>query len=227
MILFSLAGFVYGVVPLVEKSILAQKDIRALDDDITLLKNKAAALQGLDEATLRSNLTTLISAVPPDKSLVTVLSTVDGVAGDSGVTLENLQLANPGSLATQSAKKLTADEAKSGAHILTFSVTVHGSYDQIRGFLSKVASVRRYFHLITLDMSTIGADVEARVGLEAYYTPFPATLGSVTQPLTNFTDKEQKAISDMEAFPVYGTPNSGTVAQQSPIDYGKLDPFSL
>lgn len=227
IILFSLAGFVYGVVPLVKQIIVVSESVSQLSADIAKLEQKSSVMGQLDETTLRDNLLTLVSAVPPDKSLVSVLSTVDGVAGDSGVTLVNLQLSRPGSIATQSARKLTVQEAKAGANILSFSAEISGTYDQVRAFLSKVASVRRYFHLVAFDISFIGTNVAARMDLEAYYAPYPTALGDVTSPISPLTDKEKTTLANLESYPVYSTGSVSTTAVQAPITGGKTDPFSL
>jgi hypothetical protein len=149
------------------------------------------------------------------------------VAGDTGVTLVNLQLSNPGSLATQSARKQTAQEAKAGANILSFSAEVSGTFDQVRAFLSKVATVRRYFHLLAFNISFIDTTVVARMDLEAYYAPYPIVLGDITAPVSALTDKEQQILTNLESYPVYTTSSVGVAVPQAPIMGGKTDPFAL
>jgi len=98
-------GFVVGIVPLGGKAIDENNELPALSSEVAGLKNKTSVLQTIDENEMRSDMQTLLSAVPSDKSLSTLLSTVDGLAAATGVSVDTISLERPGSLATASARR--------------------------------------------------------------------------------------------------------------------------
>ncbi len=225
-LLCSVAGLLFGVVPLAQKAVSLGADVRTLSAEVDLLRSRSAILNLLDENTLRRNVLTLATAVPPDKSLPTILTTIDTVSGGSGIDIIDVSLTNPGSLATASAKKITSSEAKIGSNVLPFSVSGRGTWEQAKSFLSSVVSVRRMFRLRSMDISLNSDVVSVRADLDAFYFPYPTTVGTA-QTLSNLTDEEEKTIASVETLPLdsVGVVSTASTAATS-VPSGKSDPFS-
>ena len=224
VILISFLCFVVGIVPLAKKSYDLWQSMDALQKNITILSEKISILQSLDDVSLRSNLGSLTDAVPTESSLATIFTTLDGVSGN-GIIVKSFDQTKPGSISTGSAQKLNADSTKVGANILPFSVTVSGPIDQVQNFLTRISQVRRLFKIRGADLTFTTDGVEARTELNAFYVPFPKSIGGVTSPITPLNDSEQASLAKVSALPlessyafVVGTPSAETG--------GKADPFS-
>ncbi|MCX6793784.1 MAG: type 4a pilus biogenesis protein PilO [Candidatus Gottesmanbacteria bacterium] len=219
-------GFVLGVVPLAQKAIDLNNEYSSLSAEVNALNNKASILQTIDEDTIRSNMQTLLSAVPYDKSLPTLLGTLDGLTAKTGVSVESFSLSKPGSLATVSARSLNAGEQAVGSNILPFTINVSGTFDQIRAFLTAATSVRRFFRIRTFDVSFVNADtVSANIAMDAFYSPIPSSIGSVSQPITALTSTDNDLIAKIAAMQLFET-TSATLPPPS-AGAAKPDPFSL
>lgn len=225
VILLSLAGLFFGVVPLGQRVLSLWNQQSVLAREITTLTGKSAILQSLNESTLRNNLQILTSAVPVDKSIGTIFATLDQVSGID-VAIKDFQLMNPGSISTSSAKKLSADETKIGSNILPFSVTVTGNYNSIRTFLSDITAVRRLFRLRAVDVTFTGFGVDTRLSLDAFYFPYPKTVGAVASPITALTDKEETTISMVSSLPLRSSLTFVVGTASAVPTTGKSDPFS-
>lgn len=223
LLIFSLAGILLGVIPLAQKTLTLLESDQALSAEVKFLGSKAVILDTLDENTLRNIVLVLASAVPPDKSLPTVFTTINTVSGLSDVAITDLTLSNPGSIATASAKKLTSDEAKIGTNILRFSVSGVGSFSQVQTFLRSVVSVRRMFRMQTMNLSISGDEVTFRLDFDAFYVPYPTTVGS-TESIAPFTDAQQKTISSVGALPLDSQTQESTISASVPS--GKSNPFA-
>lgn len=224
---FAVIAIITGIVPLAKKVIGLADQVSIMQGDVQALTQKSAVLQGLDEAALRNELVSLSQAIPPDKSLPTVLSTLDGVAGQTGVTIVSFELQKPGSLATQSAAKLTAEETKLSAHILPFTVSVSGTYNQIRSFLSTIGSVRRYFRVNTLDVNVSGAVTTARLAINAFYVPYPTAVGAVNQPISPLSAAEQDTITKISNLPLLVQEGFAVGSASASPSGSRVDPFSF
>lgn len=221
--LLAIAGIVFGVVPLAQKTIALAGGVRALTAEVDLLRRTSATLQLLDEATLRRSVLTLASAVPSDKSLPSILTTLDTVSGGSGIALTDVSLTKPGSLATESAKKLTRDEVKIGANLLPFSVSGRGTFEQVQSFLTSVVSVRRMFRLRSMSVLLSGGLSTVLADLDAYYFPYPTTVGPATG-VSGLTEAEEKTITSIGLLPLSSVTSVSTISASAPS--GKNDPFT-
>ena len=224
-------GLLLGVVPLIQKTIDLNTESRTISAEVDLLNNKVSVLQSIDENAMRSDLQTLLSAVPSDKSLSTILGTLDGLTGKTGVSSENFSLSKPGSLATESAKRLTADEQAVGSNILPFAISLTGTLDQMRGFLATSISVRRLFRVRSFDVSFLktgtesGSMVSANVAMDAFYSPLPSAIGSVSQQLTALTSTDTDLIAKVAGMQLL-VQTSASLPPPS-VGAAKPDPFSL
>lgn len=226
LVVFSAVGVVSGVVPLARKTLAMTGSMKDLSRDIALLETTSSTLSGLDKETLSSTLALLASAVPADKEIGTILGTFDAVTSSLGLDVRDFSLSKPGSLASESAKKLSADESAIGANSVSFSASVTGSPDQIREFLTTVSSVRRLFRLRSMDLSFSGGTVTAKVQMDAFYHPAPKAPGPGGTPVEAISDKEQAAIDKVSSLRLLIPVGGALTAPGIPVSGEKSDPFA-
>lgn len=227
MLLVSVVGMVYGVIPAGGKVWEMWGARSQLTADIRALRAKSSVLAGLDEETLRGHLATLASAVPPTKAIPSILSTVDGLAGSTGVTISTLTIANPGPLSTASAQKQTAEEKRLGSSIVTVSMTLDGAPSQIRNFFVQAVAVRRLLRVRVFDMTYLAEQsAEVHATLDAFYASIPTSLGDIASTIAPLTTTEEVTLTKLSAYPLYtrAEENVSVTPVLSPI---RGDPFSL
>jgi Tfp pilus assembly protein PilO len=228
MIAICILGVVFGIIPGIGKIVQMRNDIVALSNTVEQLKTRISVVNSNDESVYRIQLQELVAAVPSDKSLTTLFSTVDALAGASGVTIADLSLTKPGSIATESAKKQSNEEKQIGSNILPFSVTVNGGYQQIYSFLSQVVNVRRFFRVRNFDISFVDtSNISVRMGMDAFYSPIVLNPVAFDKPLEPLTAEEQTFIAKIQAMPIVGAlslppPTVGG----TPTETSRTDPFS-
>src|SRR5262245_54951009 len=107
--LLVILGTIIGIIPVFRRIAQVRDETTKLQAQVEVLRKKALVLEAIDESTYRQFLAELVTAVPPDQSLTSVFSTVDGLAGQSGVTVTDLSLSKPGKIASESGKKLSTE----------------------------------------------------------------------------------------------------------------------
>jgi hypothetical protein len=145
--------------------------------------------------------------------------------------LSNFTLTKPGSIATESAKRLSNDERKVGSSFLPFTLTVSGTYDQIRTFVERSVLVRRFFRIRHFSISFDQKETfSVHMGMDAYYAPLPTNLGSASQTVDSLSESDQAVIERVLAMPVLGNDSSPEVSKDTTVPVETVpreDPFSL
>jgi Tfp pilus assembly protein PilO len=227
ILLICAGSIIFGIVPAVRKLIDMRETNALLTTKNQGLRLKASVLASLDEEVQKINLNSLIAAVPPDKSLPSIFSTIDGLSANTGVSVSNFVLMSAGSLATESARKQSGEEQKLGSNLLPFSVSIKGSYQQIRNFLESAVAVRRFFRVRQFDLTFTGpAVLTATLGMDAYYAPFPTQLGLIEQRLDLLTPKEEEVIGKVSTLPLLAQEVVISAAELSSQPTGKENPFA-
>jgi len=225
MIIVAILGIVFGIIPAIGKIIQMRSNIISLSEANEQMKTKLNILESTDENVYRSELQDLVAAVPSDKSLTTLFSTVDAISASSGVTISDLSLIKPGSIATESAVKQSTEEKQIGSSILPFTVTVYGTYAQIHDFLSQVVGVRRFFRVRNFDISFSDvSNISVRMGMDAFYSPISLNPATFNKPLEPLTQEEEQIIAKIQALPIVGQislpapSTAGTAPEGSRLD---------
>lgn len=227
MILISILGTVFGIIPIIGKIIQIRSDSVALSESIAQLQTKVTVLDSEDEATYKNQLQQLIAAVPADKSLTTLFTTLDALAAQSGVAVTDVSLSKPGSIASQSAQKLTNEERQIGSSLLPFEVTVVGNYQQIHDFLAQSISVRRFFRVRNFEISFLDpSNISVRMGMDAFYSPLTVTIGATESQLQPLSAKENQIIATVEKMPILSVATEGQAVISPTSNETRSDPFS-
>lgn len=227
IIVFCIVGVVAAVVPSVQKIQGLYDEMSSLADQSKMLHDKLSTLSALDENQLRQQLSVLVSAVPSDKSLPTVFSTVEGVAGQAGVSIAGMNIGGDTSLATASATtKQTSQERLIGTRTIPFSVTIDGSLSAVQQFITLAPGVRRLLRIRTFAITFPQGDKQLNIALDmdAFYQPMPTNIGKTNAVLPKMTAEEQGVISKVSQLPLA---SSDDVSLPPPlIGQMKQDPFS-
>jgi hypothetical protein len=226
IIAFTIGGLFIGVVPAIQKILDQVETTRQLSVELAGLQKKLDILNAIDEDQLRADLVTVLSAVPADKSLPTVFSTVEGVAQQVGVGILDQTISAVGGVASQSGTQ-TALEKQLGSRVLPFNVTVQGPISAIQQFIAQSTNVRRLLRLRTFSISFPKENEVLRVSLQmdAFYEPFPTNLGSLSSSLTPLSEKEQGLVTQLASFPLVGQAAGGELPPAA-LGPGKANPFS-
>lgn len=225
LLLFCLGSVMFGVVPAAKKVQEGFDEMKVLSEQTVSLKKKLAALDALDEDTLRTKLTNVLAAVPPDRSFPTLFETVEVVAAQTGVSITDLSLSGGATLATPSAAKLSAADKKLGTRTIPFSVTVKGPLESLETFIALVPNVRRLLRTRTFSITfpKEAGPVGVVLGMDAFYEPLPTNLGSAKTVLPQLTAADEGIITRLTAMPLAV---QSAVAPEPLIGKVKSDPFS-
>lgn len=211
VILFSVIALFVGLIPGVQKTADLISETTALRKSVATLTEKQRILSELDITLLTGYAKDAIAAVPADKSLGSLFSTVDALTAKESVTVTAVSLGTVGSVATESAKKLSTDEQKIGVNIIPFSIIIEGPIDRVRNVVDQAVKIRRFFRVRSFDLTfdTKTSVTRSTLSMDAYYVPDPKTLSKVTDALTTLTAEEIEILDKVSAFPL--------LTQESPV----------
>ena len=227
ILLFCCVGVLFGVVPAVSKVQSLVGDVQQASDENAALQKKLTVLNSLDETALRSQLSEVISAIPNDKSLPTVFSTLDGLAAQSGVSVSSVNISGDTALASSSAVTLTPEERQLGTRTIPFSVMIEGSLDAIQKFITLAPRVRRLLRTRTFAISFPPDNRQIRIELEmdAFYEPLPSAIGAPSAAITPLSPVQQAVVTTLSQLPLA---NSAQISLPPPaVGAPRSNPFSL
>lgn len=224
IILFGIMAVVFAVIPGIRATVDLYGRVGELQKETDALSGKLAFLQSVDEESLRGQLDILLSAIPQEKSIPTIFSTIDGLVADAGIRMTGLTIMNSGSIATGSATKSISSLKVKGVGFLPLLLNVSGSYDQIQKFFGLVNQVRRLFTVENFDFTIVPTgETQARITLGTYYQPLPTKLGSVGTPILKLSQIEESSLEKISRY------QDLTLLSGSPllpvVSDGKRDPF--
>jgi len=229
VILFCIIALFVGLLPGVRKTMQLVAETQTLRKTVATLTEKQRVLQELDMTMLTNYSRDAIAAVPADKSLGSLFSTVDALTAKENVTVAAISLGSVGSVASDSATKLSLDEQKIGVRIIPFSIIVEGPIDKVRNVVDEAVKIRRFFRVRSFDLvfDTKSGVTKSTLSMDAYYVPDPKTLNKVTDALTALTPDEIEILDTVSAFPLLTQETSegseNAIIQSSPVT---SDPFS-
>lgn len=211
---------VVGIVPGVGKTYEVWSQLQSERQETADLAQKEQFLASLDEATLFNQLSSLTAAIPVDKSIPTILSTIDGVSAKTGSIFSSMQLASPGTIATEAAKRQTTEEAALGSFLLPFTLNMEGSYAKLRDTLDTLTTSRRLLRIKNFTISFQGDTGRALFNMDTLYAPLSkAAVGKKLAPLSS---AETSFLSTVANMPILFKGVAGGVASSIP----RTDPFS-
>ena len=224
MISIAIAGSIWGLVPFGKTLWSMYKDLNTVRSKTAILSAKYSTLSSLDESQLALDGNDLLRAIPSDKDVATILATIEQTANASGLSVVNLTIANPGSLATEAAQRQSAEEKQLGSGIITSGVTVEGPLANVKTYLNTLQKVRRVLRVqsaeVTIRQGGIG---RANITVESFWAALPTTLGDIAAPLPPRSSQEDELLAQIRAFPV----SYQGLLTAGPVSFSpKQNPFS-
>ena len=219
-----------GLVPALQKSYTLIRDLQTLQDEMNGIQKKVTMLSALNQGEVERRSEDVLLAVPTDKSVSTLLSSVEAVAFKNGLSISDMSIEAIGSLATDSGIQQTKPEGNT----ITETVSLRGTLIQLREFLSEVVRVRRLMTIKNMALTAIPKSMlmTAQLSVEVYYQPFPTTIGKATDPIEPFSQKEINTLDKVASYPVMFTAETPSLTSQEiplvgeePTTFSVLDPF--
>lgn len=183
-------------------------------EDAVVLENKLSTLQNFDQDKLLSDVKKVETALPSDKDLQGLLSTLERLAAETGVGISAVQL-TPG--------QISPIPAGGAAENFPVKVTITGNFFQIKSHLARVFESIRVIGVksLTITLGTVGsASLSATLNLDSFFQQLAATQVQVREPLQNLTSAEQQILDKILV------PQPTTVTPPPPPITGKADPFA-
>lgn len=182
--------------------------------DAVVLENKLSNLQNFDQDKLLSDVKKVETALPSDKDLQGLLSTLERLAAETGVGILAVQL-TPG--------QISPIPAGGAAENFPVKITITGNFFQIKNHLARVFESIRVIGVksLTITLGTVGsASLSATLNLDSFFQQLSATQVQVREPLQNLTSAEQQILDKISV------PQPATVTPPPPPITGKADPFA-
>lgn len=228
ILLFCIVAFFIGVLPGIQKTRKLIAETGSLRKTVATLTEKQRVLSELDITMLTEHASAAISAVPADKALGSLFSTIDALTTRENVTVTAVSLGSVGAVATNSAEKLSVEEKKIGVNIIPFSIIIEGPIDRVRNVVDSAVKIRRFFRVKSFDLSfdTKSGVTRSTLSMDAYYVPDPIQISKVTDALIPLTTEELETLEKVAQFPLLTAettvPEKASV-QTEPVT---IDPFS-
>lgn len=202
LLIFCIAAFIFVVIPSVTRIQELVSEMRKLSEETASLQKKLTTLSTLDEATLRTNLANVLSAVPAERSFPTVFETVESVAAQTGTTVVSMAISGGATLATPTA--VSASDKKLGTRTIPFSVTINGTLDAVQQFIALVPGVRRLLRVRVFSIAFPREEkpLTVMIEMDAFYEPLPTNIGSTMTVLPTLTEEDVGVINRLTLFPL-------------------------
>ena len=172
---------------------------------------KVAFLQALNGQDLERERTLLQTVLPSQKPVTPLISSMEKLAQDAGVTLKNFEL-NPGSVATTSATQTTTITKGfvPGVSSLPLKLEVQGGFAQMNTFFKSLDNLVPLVNVKTINFTQLsqnitsaGADAQykASVELESLYELQDATVAKIdpNAVLTALSAQDNSLIASLSA----------------------------
>jgi len=231
LLLMGVIGLFVGLVPAVQNGITLIRDLQSLQDEMNSIQKKVTMLSSLNQEELERRSEDVLSAVPTDKSVSTLLSSVEAVALKNGLMISDMSIEAIGSLATGSAIQQTKPEGNT----MTETVSLQGTLIQLRNFLSEVVRIRRFMTIENMGLTALPKSnlMSALLSIEVYYQSLPITIGKASDPIELFSQKEIDTLEKVALYPIVfatemqplSSQKTSTVGEE-PTTFSVLDPFT-
>ncbi len=213
------------VIPGIRKTLLLRKQIQTTAAEIEILRTKAALLGSLTEESLVEQLSELTTALPSDVFTASIFSTIDGVIGETGVSVGTYSLEGEGKSAAKNGTPQTKGKTDaSGSIAVPIDLSVKGSMDQVQQFIALLPKVKRLFRVHQISLSIHEANVSSSITGDAPYKKLPTAIGGPSSPLSPMTQKEEAVLAQVQAFPNLVSDFTKEITPQ--LGSGPRDPFA-
>jgi len=212
ILVFLTIALLVTLVFFIRKIVNSRSQLASLRSELELLEDRYTTLENTKPDLSSSEANQVALALPSSNSSLLVISQIRRLASDNNIIVDNLGLSvnPPDPLAMQSAN-------------ISFSAT--GPYSDLKNFLEKLASSLPLVNLSSLKLNSKTDLADAKISLATFWSSYPETLPSLTQPIANLTSSERELLSKISA---YEKPQIEDVDSLTPSEKSdRQDPFSL
>lgn len=215
----------FGILPAVQKTRDIFEQGKLVQTEVNELNDKVTVLDSIDEAVLESKLQIATSAIPVDQSLATVLQTVETIGAGVGASIHTITVDSSENISTAAAHARSEQERKLGANILPFTINAHITFDQMKEFLMKTSTVRRFIRAKAFNLSSDTEEgLTTSVSFDAFYLPLQSQNSNT--PLAPLTQGDESLLSKISAYEHAGQlivlPDDGSIGTGS-----AMNPFTF
>lgn len=216
-----------GILPAIRASTKLVSSIRQLEKELLALHTKIEILTSLDETTLQNDLNILTSGLPIEKSLPSMIMTIEELAAKEGIGLTSLTMESGGQISTESAKRQSADEQKLGVNKLTIGISIEGTPEQVRNFIGNAHRVRRLMRISNFDFVLRGAvtALQSNILLDVFYAPLPKFIGRAEDPIQPIQAEEQTILNNIAQYTVLVAESESMTSGEIPTSPQTETPF--
>lgn len=173
------------------------------------LQTKVNTLALLDQNQLNQQVQIASRAVPPDNSALFVLSTIRNIAGNSGVTISNFNVAE---------RKKGEKEANS----VEVLVDGRGSVSQIISFINDVQKTVPLSKVVEVRINGTRNFSSTNLKIVSIWNPIPSTFGKIDTPIEDLGVHEKEILDKLTSLQL---PQGGEFSVSQPV--GRQNPFSF
>jgi Tfp pilus assembly protein PilO len=195
------------LIPFIIRTAKLREEINKEQATVALLKQKVSLLSGIEQGTFQQDFENINQAVPHEKNIFSLLSTIDGAAFSSGISMETFSL-KPGGISTDSAE--TRKEKSSNE--FNFNLTAAGDINQIRNFITNLFKARRLVSLKKVSFRFKEAEkTKASIEGVTYYLPATSTtISDVQSDLPIFSAHEKKVLEEINGLMTFREASAST-----------------
>lgn len=214
------------IIPLTRRTMDVYQQGTQLSQEVDALKEKLAILDSYDEETLNEKLNELTAAIPIDKSIPSILQTIEQVGSEVGITVNSISFDKIGTLASQSSSLLKPVDRQFGSFTLPFSVSIDATIDQVQTFLERTAVVRRFLRANSFSLRFNQTEqLNIQIAFDAFYLPLQKRDIST---LSLLDINEEDFITEISLMPDFSSALINQSGELIPFDpNGTRNPFTL
>lgn len=231
------AGIVIGVIiPQIQRILEIQALIAKERKVVAALERKALELEGLPSSTILTRSNRIDLALPSQKPLLQLLTSLNEVGAQTGVVFDEISL-SPGAISTESAtlksaissgRPAASTRARSGPYEeLSVNIVVRGTLNQVNAFIRQTEQTTPVSTVTSLALQKIGNSTEVDPQFESeiivttyYFTQ--SISAAIEAELPKVTAQEEAVITQLDTFI-----SPGVAKQDQIVGGGLVDLFRL
>ncbi|MDO8429128.1 MAG: hypothetical protein Q7S88_00680 [Candidatus Daviesbacteria bacterium] len=214
------------VIPQIFSYISSGEEIAGVITQVEALENKALQLQSINELQISQDLEVAYTVLPIEGDIPQSVVILQSIAAKSGLQVTGVHF-NQGQLID----KINGEDLKSAKGSYNINLTVIGTPDQIKQFLTNLKLAPKIFQVdsISAVFKKSALSLEVEIPIMVFFESPPATIGNVSDPVPALTKKEEELLTVLsQVVPTYNQIIATTSAQVdvSSVPLGKIDPFN-
>jgi hypothetical protein len=174
--------------------------------DENILKSKLDVLSE-SQASVATDANYAVSFLPGEDPALLVLYQLRASAATSGLLLSNFEVG-------------FGTEEAGGLQTTSVSFDIEGPLQQILDFVNLVKSIAPNIWIEKTELNFSGETLQATIDTKSYWSPFPAKMPALTEPITSLDDAEKEIFSKISS---YSQPSFVSLTPGAPRE--NLNPF--